>query len=116
MTRSFYVLRSNPVSGRDDDYNEWYQNRHLADVLAIPGFVSAQRYRLAENPRNRRATYRYMVVYELEGDADVALTALGDAMSNGMEISDAMDVSREGRPEGFVYEMLGETKVADSGL
>src|SRR5690606_19186746 len=43
-----YVVLSNPVPGRDQEYNDWYSNRHLADVVAVPGFVSAQRFRLVD--------------------------------------------------------------------
>jgi hypothetical protein len=112
MARSLFVLRSNAVEGRDDEYNEWYETQHLPDVLAVPGFVSAQRYRIADHPRNARSSFGYMVVYELEGDPAAALDALGAAMSGGMEISDSMDTSREGRPEGFVYEPLGDQVIA----
>ena len=34
-----YVVRSGPVAGGDEAYNDWYTNVHLADVLAVPGFL-----------------------------------------------------------------------------
>src|SRR3546814_7682746 len=46
MKEYVYVVRSNPVTGREDEYNRWYSERHLADVMAVPGFVSARRYRI----------------------------------------------------------------------
>lgn len=46
MPHHAYVVWSNPDAGRDDEYSDWYNNRHLADVVAVPGFVSAQRCRL----------------------------------------------------------------------
>ncbi len=37
MPHYAYVVHSNPVAGREDEYNDWYSNRHLADVVAVPG-------------------------------------------------------------------------------
>ena len=39
------VVLTNPVAGREDEYNDWYSNRHLGDVIAIPGIVAAQRFK-----------------------------------------------------------------------
>ncbi|ALJ18818.1 DUF4286 family protein [Microbacterium sp. No. 7] len=109
MTRSLFVLRSNAVEGREDEYNEWYDETHIPDVLAVPGFASAQRYRLDDHPRNARAPFGYMVVYELDGDPAAALDALNAAMADGsIALSDALDTSRERRPEGFLYRAVGE--------
>lgn len=42
---TYYLLVfSNPIAGRDDEYNKWYDGRHLTDVTSVPGFVSGQRY------------------------------------------------------------------------
>lgn len=47
MARHHFIVLSNPVAGREDDYNDWYDNEHLDDVLKVEGFVAAQRFRLA---------------------------------------------------------------------
>jgi hypothetical protein len=39
------VVPSNPLDGQEDIYNGWYDDVHLADVCAIPGFTGAKRYR-----------------------------------------------------------------------
>jgi len=43
MVKATLVVLTNPVAGREDDYNDWYTNRHLGDVLEVPGIVSAKR-------------------------------------------------------------------------
>jgi hypothetical protein len=48
MTRSVLVVLSDPTEGAEDEYNAWYTTEHLPEVLDIPGFVSAQRYRVAD--------------------------------------------------------------------
>ena len=39
-----FVVLSNPVAGHEEEYNDWYSNRHLADIVAIPGFSAVQRF------------------------------------------------------------------------
>jgi hypothetical protein len=44
----------------EDDFNHWYDSHRIPSRMAVPGFVSAQRYRDAERPN-------YLAVYELTG-------------------------------------------------
>ncbi|HWK67249.1 MAG TPA: hypothetical protein VNS34_20165 [Rhizobiaceae bacterium] len=88
---------TNPVPGREDEYNEWYTKTHLADLLKIPGIVSAQRFKLAEQQRSPGPhPFRYLAVYECEAD-DVG-TIISELKSRSgtpeMPISSAMDAER----------------------
>jgi hypothetical protein len=60
-----------PDSVSEDAFNQWY-DAHLPEILSIPGFVSAQRYRLDPVVVDDDAAvgYRYLAVYEIEGDPD----------------------------------------------
>ena len=40
------LVMSDPVDGRDDEYNQWYEHTHLDEVLVTAGFTSAQRFAL----------------------------------------------------------------------
>lgn len=46
MTAYKIIVLSNAVAGREAEFTAWYENRHLPDLLAIPGFASAQRFRI----------------------------------------------------------------------
>ena len=35
---------------REEEFNAWYDLEHLEQVVALPGFVSARRYRCDEAP------------------------------------------------------------------
>jgi len=48
---------------KETDFNDWYNNIHLPDVLETPGFVAATRYEMKEF-RDGRA--KYLTIYELE--------------------------------------------------
>jgi len=61
----------------EDEFNAWY-DAHLGEILSIPGFVSAQRYRLEPVvvDDGEPVTYRYLSVYEIEGDPDELLAQM----------------------------------------
>lgn len=88
---------TNPVPGREDEYNEWYDNTHLSDLLKIPGILSAQRYRLTDEQRSPGpCPYKYLAVYDCEADHVGSIIAELAARSGtaDMPISDAMDTER----------------------
>lgn len=66
MNRYCFVVFTTPVEGTDDEFNDWYSEQHLSDVLRIPGFVSAQRMKVPDE-----ATFlpgRYLALYQIETD------------------------------------------------
>jgi hypothetical protein len=85
-----FMVFSDAVEGREEDFNVWYETIHMAEVLALPGFVSAQRFQLIGDPAGGT---KYVAVYELSGDPQAALGALGAAVASTMNMSDAMDAS-----------------------
>jgi hypothetical protein len=69
MARHLLVVHSNPAENREQEYNEWYSNRHLADLLALPGVVSARRFVLAEAQLSDvPLPFKYLALYEVETD------------------------------------------------
>jgi hypothetical protein len=91
MKEYTYVVMSNPVSGRDDDYNRWYSERHLADVLAVEGFVSARRFKIVDPDADGAPRQRYMALYNMKTDDPARLLdTLRELVETGqMEMSDA---------------------------
>src|SRR5207302_6908712 len=49
-----FIAFTNAVEGRSDEFNAWYDNTHVQDVLSIPGFKSVQRFKAtaAQRPRD----------------------------------------------------------------
>ena len=73
MAKFIMTVRSNPVPGREAEYNEWYDRFHVPELVMTPTFVAGQRYRLADvkpfdYPGYQKPEYSYMVVYEIETD------------------------------------------------
>jgi hypothetical protein len=69
MARFSFVVYSNPVEGREQEYNDWYTNQHLKDLLAIPGVISARRFKIsATQIRGAAQPYEYLAIYDIEAD------------------------------------------------
>lgn len=66
-TYDFFVF-SNPVAGHEDEYNKWYDQQHAPDVVAVPGFVTAQRFVKNDLPLYRMVDLqvpKYLVIYKI---------------------------------------------------
>jgi len=98
--RNVIVILSNAAPGAEDEYNDWYTNCHLAQIVSIPGIVSAQRFEYTglttvpypntdDDPHPSR---RYLALYEVEGDPREVVAAIRAARA-----SDAI-----ARPESIV--------------
>ena len=69
MQRYSLVVMTNPVEGRDGEYNDWYTNTHLDDVLKIPGITGAQRFHRSDTQRDDGPfPWGYLAIYECETD------------------------------------------------
>jgi hypothetical protein len=43
MASYLLLVYTRPISGQESEYHHWYDHKHLAEVLALPGFADAQR-------------------------------------------------------------------------
>jgi hypothetical protein len=67
----YFFVFSNPVAGHEDEYNKWYNEQHAPDVVAVPGFVTAQRFVKNDLPLYRMVDLqvpKYLVVYKISTD------------------------------------------------
>ena len=58
--KGLFMVWCDIPADKEDDFNRWYNEEHLADLLAIPGVLSAARYvAVSGSPK-------YLACYELE--------------------------------------------------
>lgn len=105
-----WIVFSSPAPGRESEFNRWYTEQHLPDVLAVPGIVAAQRFALADRQMIRGskaqpptvggkdeadAPGQYAALYEIESDdlAQVFETVMARIGTAEMPSSDAMGPS-----------------------
>jgi hypothetical protein len=93
MTKLKMVVLTSPVAGQEDEFNEWYTNIHLKDVVAVPGILSAQRFKLSD-PMGFEHRHQYLAIYEIESDdpQGVVEELLRRRGSSSMMISDALNM------------------------
>ena len=87
------VFSDSTEGGNEDEYNDWYTNQHLADVVDVPGFVSAQRFKIKQLVMGGFKN-KYMAIYNIESDdpqkvMDAMMARRG---TDQMIISEALDV------------------------
>lgn len=105
MPRYKMVVSSDPVEGREEECNEWYQNVHLPELVALDGIKSARRFRRAISLGSGK-TYSSMAIYEIETD-DIhrfVKNLVTTAEQGGLTMSDALD--RE-NSHAAIYEDFG---------
>jgi hypothetical protein len=93
MPRALYIVNSRPSAPeREEEYNDWYDNVHLADICSVPGVVGATRYRLTGDESTAGGLPPYLAVYQF--DSDDLQTPLDGIMAGVTEgrfvISDAL--------------------------
>jgi hypothetical protein len=84
---------SNPSSPeQEDEYNAWYNDMHLKELVEVPGVVGATRYKLAEGAGTAPSEHRYLAVYEVERDPAAVLGELG-SRAGSMTMSPTIDTA-----------------------
>ena len=93
MSKYMLVAFSKPVEGCEAAYNDWYNNIHMPEVLNVPGFASAQRFKVRV-PMVGEMPGRYLALYQMEAGSPEAVEAAKKAlMTAGMQQSGAIDRS-----------------------
>lgn len=96
--RELFLVFTNAVAGRDDEFNRWYDEIHVPDILDLSGVVSAQRYSLQPSERPKMApnptAHRYLTIYEVERDGNLVLQdMIAKSLSGTMALSEAFDIT-----------------------
>ena len=104
MPKGVLVVETSPVTTeREDEFNDWYNDTHLVEILKLSGFTSARRFRkLADGG------HRYLAIYEVEADdMHSAIAGLGEAAKRReMTMSDAL--GSDPAPSMTLFEQISE--------
>lgn len=91
------VVLAKAAAGRAEELAQWYDERHIPDLLAVPGFASAERHRVAPVKQpDGMPQWDFMLIYEITGDDPMTvLRTMGGMMgTERMPTSDALDSSQ----------------------
>ena len=85
------LVFSTPREGMDDEYNTWYTEVHIPELLQIDGLTSCTRYR-APAMDGQGAAHRYLAVYEIDGDPATVFQQMRENSTSGRStLSPALD-------------------------
>ncbi len=82
------VVYTTCSAGRDAEFNSWYDEIHIPEVLALGPFIRARRYRIPDT-QFMPQKHTYLALYEFRGDAGKAIEAL-NAAAGKLRMSDTM--------------------------
>ena len=89
MTEYIQTVRSKALEGREAEYRDWYLTTHIPELLALPGFVSAELHRMITP---KEAPAEFLCIYTIDTSDLPALQAAMVAAGASTVPSPAMDV------------------------
>jgi len=92
VARYVLLVATRPLPGLESDYHRWYDEVHLAEVLAVRGFTEAQRYEVCDTelaPVVRPG--EYLAAYTIETDDIDKTLAVFDAARPSMTTPPSLD-------------------------
>jgi hypothetical protein len=67
------VVLSNALEGKDDVYNDWYDNVHAGDVLTrLRGYTGVTRYTVAERQLASPVVWSYLALWDVDATLGLA--------------------------------------------
>lgn len=88
MAKGIMLVESVPSSpDREDEYNTWYDEVHIPQLLELDGIVAARRLRPVDG------NGPYVAIYELEGDDLQAILDNMIANAGRLHMSDALQLN-----------------------
>jgi hypothetical protein len=119
QNRYAYLVMADPQPGREWDFNDAYQNVHMGDLVQLPGWTGAQRFRLVPvTPRNTQPLFRRgnLIIWDQEGDDLGTIQSESRAAIAGgkSRLIPGFDYSPDG-PVSTTYEVIGPRKTRPDG-
>ena len=89
-----FMVFSNPASGQEQKYLDWYRSQHIHDLLRIDGVVAAQMFRLADVQYGTPPlSQRFVLIWEIRtNDLAAVFETMKENLRTGLTVgSDAFD-------------------------
>lgn len=67
MAKFKLIALASPVAGKEEEFHDWYQNKHLPQIIGLPGGVGAQRYKLVAKLMGSDEN-EWLAIYDIECD------------------------------------------------
>lgn len=108
MPKIKMFVYTNALEGKDEDFNRWYDEIHVPEILKFTKSTAAQRFRLSkaqpEDLPGDPEPFRYLAIYEFEVDSMEAFDSLM-ASTEKMDLGNSLDQTSA---KLVFYDDLGE--------
>lgn len=86
------IAMTTPKPGREDEYNDWYWDRHLPDGMKLPGVISGERFHIQRDVSDEGFVEDYMALYDINTTDIANHIAVTNRISRTpeMPVSDAL--------------------------
>jgi hypothetical protein len=118
--RYVFLVFANPIPGKEAEFNDWYTNTHMGDLVQLQGWMGAQRFRIVTSvsPRPSETGYGhgYLIVWDLEDtEANAALSRMTAAIAGGKSRRGAGFDYTPGAAASGTFEAVGPHIVRPDG-
>lgn len=87
-----FMALTNPVPGKEDEYNEWYNIHHVHDIVEVPCYMSGRRFHLIDS--KGVAPYQYIAFYRFVGsEVEMNECLVQDIMHRQIAETDAYELN-----------------------
>jgi hypothetical protein len=120
QNRYVYLVMADPLPGKEAEFNDGYQNMHMGDLVQLPGWTGAQRFRLVPDvtPRNMKPLYRRgnLIIWDQQGaDLGKLQSDSRAAIAGGKSrLIPGFDYSDDG-PVRATYQVIGPRATRPDG-
>ncbi len=106
MPKGVFVVQSSALDAEHEaEFDEWYASEHIPDVLDVPGFVSARRFRIVDGGPD---AHTFLTIYEIDADDVRAPLAEVFRRTQSGEMSIPEHVRKGRAPATALYELTGD--------
>lgn len=93
MAKYNLLIFTNAKPGQDAEFNLWYDEKHLPELVTLDAVAGGKRYDVFPGLGGQPAKFKYLAVYELEGDDPQAAASqiLEAAQTGKLSPSDTVD-------------------------
>jgi hypothetical protein len=103
MTKQIMLVLTEPTEGNEDEFNDYYENLHLKEVLSSTVLKTAQRYKLVDQA-GEGCPLPYLALYE--GDSSDATSLIENLNETRSQRQQSRSLNkRTGRV--WVFEAIG---------
>jgi hypothetical protein len=107
METYYYFVFLNPVAGKEKEFNDFYNTRHIIDVTAVPGMVMGQRFIRNETqmyPNVEPKLANYLALYTIRTDnLDAVQADISNRIKTGVTKFPTPSVFEAGTGQSYWY-------------